>query len=59
MPFSEGDVAVLKSGGPLMTVSQVGPDSVGCVWFEKNNQKHGVFKLTTLELYEEEVPTLA
>ena len=41
--FSKGDVVVLKSGGPKMTVVDVGDYSMGlgpkngvsCVWFDK------------------------
>lgn len=43
MEFKEGDLVKLKSGGPVMTVEQVGERSamsgggigVWCVWFEK------------------------
>lgn len=32
--FKVGDVVLLKSGGPSMTVSHVAPDgSLLCVWF--------------------------
>ena len=39
--FAPGDIVQLKSGGPLMTVEEVGKDSlteedtVWCTWFEK------------------------
>lgn len=32
-PFAPGDVVRLKSGGPLMTVSEVGTVAVCCDWF--------------------------
>jgi uncharacterized protein YodC (DUF2158 family) len=40
MEFQPGDLVQLKSGGPLMTVEQVGELTIGgqgvwCVWFEK------------------------
>ena len=45
--FKKGDVVKLKSGGPQMTVQNVGDFSmqgggengVYCVWFEKNGTK--------------------
>ncbi len=41
MAFNPGDLVVLKSGGPTMTVEKTGKlhmtdeDAVWCVWFEK------------------------
>ena len=41
MEFAPGDTVQLKSGGPIMTVEQVGEywsiegTAVWCVWFEK------------------------
>lgn len=48
MEFSPGDVVQLKSGGPRMTVEQVGEahmtgePTVWCVWFEKVGNKQVV-----------------
>ena len=41
MEFKPGDVVLLKSGGPMMTVESVGErammggQAIFCVWFEK------------------------
>ena len=41
MEFPPGDLVRVKSGGPVMTVAQVGKrammedDAVWCTWFEK------------------------
>jgi uncharacterized protein YodC (DUF2158 family) len=41
MEFAPGDIVQLKSGGPRMTVAQVGSDSmtgeafICCTWFEQ------------------------
>lgn len=48
MSFEAGDLVKLKSGGPTMTVEQVGKksmteeDAVWCVWFEKVGNKQVV-----------------
>jgi len=34
--FKPGDVVMLKSGGPSMTVASVNGEFAECVWFEKN-----------------------
>ncbi|HEY0313831.1 MAG TPA: DUF2158 domain-containing protein [Allosphingosinicella sp.] len=45
MDFEKGDLVRLKSGGPVMTVENVGElhlsgeESVWCVWFEKAGNK--------------------
>jgi len=59
MSFELGDVVELKSGGPRMTVEQVGKsgmtgeETVWCVWFEKvgNRQlrQDATFKPTSLQ----------
>jgi uncharacterized protein YodC (DUF2158 family) len=32
MSIKPGDVVLLKSGGPSMTVVSVGEDEIGCIW---------------------------
>ena len=53
MTFKVGDVVILKSGSPPMTVTAVEGDQVTCVWFEhvgtKNQKKSGTFPATTLK----------
>jgi uncharacterized protein YodC (DUF2158 family) len=41
--FKAGDVVQLKSGGPLMTVSEVDGNSVHCRWFSANEEKASSF----------------
>lgn len=50
--FKEGDVVMVKSGGPLMTVEGTGPlvDSVTCVWFEQAERFVYVFNAKVLIL---------
>jgi uncharacterized protein YodC (DUF2158 family) len=49
-----GDVVMLKSGGPTMTVSSVGDYygtmSAWCVWFDGRKQSTGTFPLTSLRI---------
>lgn len=48
--FSVGDVVVLKSGGPKMTVSEVGVDEgqIKCVWFDNMKRETALFNPDTL-----------
>lgn len=49
-----GDVVMLKSGGPAMTVMalQFGQDSTAlCVWFDQTTDKRGAFAPEALEPY--------
>ena len=48
--FKTGDVVILKSGGPSMTVEQVSEDSVLCAWFDKYEKKNGSFPPDALTL---------
>ena len=48
-PFQIGDVVMLKSGGPTLTVSEVGDDGqVICVWFVTAEPKKAVFTAGSL-----------
>jgi uncharacterized protein YodC (DUF2158 family) len=37
--FVIGDTVQLKSGGPMMTVAEIGPTEVWCVWFEGKSKR--------------------
>ncbi len=58
--FEKGDEVRLKSGGPVMTVQDIGDflfgasieDGVLCVWFEEKEVKEKVFDRTTLVKHE-------
>ena len=52
--FNKGDTVRLKSGGPLMTVSDLGSygateDGVKCVWFDGTHREEAVFDSAVLE----------
>lgn len=62
--LKKGDTVRLKSGGPLMTVSDVGnftplgpEDGVKCVWFEKTRKEEDVFESAVLEKSDNRLPT--
>jgi uncharacterized protein YodC (DUF2158 family) len=53
-----GDVVILKSGGPPMTIHNIGDYSpmgpnpgVLCVWFDNSKKVEDVFNPATLELF--------
>jgi uncharacterized protein YodC (DUF2158 family) len=60
--FTPGDTVQLKSGGPVMTVEQVGQhhvtqaENVWCTWFEKVGNRQELhkeqFNPVTLEKYD-------
>lgn len=61
--FSPGDVVELKSGGPKMTIENVGKygmgathDSANCVWFERMKRMEGVFELHMLRKVKDPTP---
>jgi len=54
--FKAGDIVVLISGGPKMSVDGIGRygiganrDTVRCTWFEKDELKHGKFEIEVLK----------
>lgn len=48
--FAVGDVVVLKSGGPLMTVDVVNEQGhVRCIWFEGSSVQGALFRAETLK----------
>jgi uncharacterized protein YodC (DUF2158 family) len=57
--FKVGDVVLLKSGGPDMTIETVTGQTVHCVWFEKNVVKRGAFPMATLEAKKPWEPVIA
>ncbi len=53
--FKVGDIVQLRSGGPLMTVTQIGEDmggvmTVWCVWFSGQIRSEGSFPMEALAL---------
>jgi len=49
--FSPGDVVVLKSGGPRMTIAAVDKQNALCEWFsDDQNPLSRSFALTSLRL---------
>jgi uncharacterized protein YodC (DUF2158 family) len=49
--FNSGDVVILKSGGPSMTVSDVEGDEVICDWFDGKKRMRDSFQASTLQIY--------
>ena len=57
----KGDQVTLKSGGPVMTVENIGDYSMSdgiengakCVWFYNNNPMSKVFDIDSIEIYRE------
>jgi len=53
--FVPGDVVILKSGGPKMTVESIGNfagmggPGARCKWFEKNDLKEAAFAISALK----------
>jgi uncharacterized protein YodC (DUF2158 family) len=47
--FKKGDTVELKSGGPIMTVTQIENNRIFCVWFEGSKKHQDIFDESTLE----------
>jgi uncharacterized protein YodC (DUF2158 family) len=54
MRFAIGDIVVLRSGGPRMTVKFIDDAGVHCIWFEASKSQTEIFHPSTLEPF---VPT--
>lgn len=55
--FKKGDVVQLKSGGPKMTIQDLGDygptgpeEGASCVWFEKDKRQDFVFDVAVLKV---------
>jgi uncharacterized protein YodC (DUF2158 family) len=59
--FGVGDVVVLKSGGPKMTVDYVGAvlgkPTVVCVWFEEGKRLRDKFAPAVLQTANSDAPS--
>jgi uncharacterized protein YodC (DUF2158 family) len=60
--FKKGDLVELKSGGPIMTVGEVGDysgygggpsDGVKCIWFERGQKEQDVFDSAVLKRHDD------
>jgi uncharacterized protein YodC (DUF2158 family) len=49
MTFKVGDVVVLNSGGPEMTVEALSGDRVVCCWFNNGKNERAQFALAMLK----------
>ncbi len=50
--FKDGDRVKLKSGGPMMTVSNVSEDKIECSWFVDGNVQHDSFNAEVLKAFQ-------
>ena len=49
--MKKGDIVQLKSGGPLMTITDIEDGYAYCKWFDKNNEvKNESFPTESLEV---------
>jgi len=50
--FNPGDLVVLKSGGPKMTIEKIGNPLVFCAWFKGDDRVRDNFHPEALELWD-------
>ena len=50
MALKVGDVVILKSGGPPMTVNCIHEQNVDCVWFMSGELKNGAFDKESVKI---------
>ena len=59
--FNKGDQVQLKSGGPIMTIQEIGDfsmndgikDGAKCIWFDGKNPIERVFDMSTIAIFNE------
>ncbi len=62
MALKIGDLVQLKSGGPIMTITNIGADILGnprftCVWFDKEHKENdGTYPAAVLDAVTGEKP---
>ena len=56
--LKEGDLVILKSGGPTMTIKEIKEEVASCIWFNKDRvtEHKGDYKISTLIKYKYESP---
>jgi uncharacterized protein YodC (DUF2158 family) len=59
--FKKGDVVILKSGGPLMTIHNLGQYTMAgvengalCIWFDGPKRQEAVFDVEAIQHYSDD-----
>ena len=60
--FKKGDQVQLKSGGPIMTIQEIGDfslndgieDGAKCIWFDGTKPMERVFDTSTIAIFNED-----
>lgn len=58
MEFKPGDLVMLKSGVPVMTVQAVTGDEVACIWIDKNKTYRETFPAVVLKAFKRASPIM-
>ena len=58
MEFKAGDLVMLKSGMPVMTVQSISVDDVSCVWIDKNKTYRETFPSIVLKKFTRIAPRI-